>query len=412
MDPFTKGALLFGVVCAIGALLSGLTRRSFLSLTVVFVGAGILAGPELLGLLELSRESSLAHDVALAALIVILFNDALEVDEEMLGSAWHLPARKLVIAMPLTAIGTAAAAHWIIGLDWTLSFLLGALIAPTDPVLSSAVASDPRVPRRVRHTLNLESGLNDGLAIPAILAFTAAAGAAGEEHFVWYEFLAQDLGLGVLIGLGAGTLAAGALPRDGKHDLPPHALSLFALGVAFATYAASYGAHGNGFVAVFCCATVLGIRRRDLRHVVEDRAADVSEILKLAVFLVFGASLTLSMFTWEAIVVAALLFAVIRPVAVLASSWRTELTLVERLFVGWFGPRGVATMAFGLVVLSLGPPGGGDVVDVASVVVFCSIIAHGFTDTLGASWIGRRTTEPPGEDDDDQRTNSARLATM
>ena len=131
------------------------------------------------------------HDVAVIALIVILFRDGLEVEAEMLQKAWHLPFRKLALAMPITGALVAVFAHWVVGLGWLESCLLGALLSPTDPVLSSSVVTNPRVPRLVRHSLNLESGLNDGLALPAVLAFTAALGA--EDDFVWWQFVLQDV---------------------------------------------------------------------------------------------------------------------------------------------------------------------------------------------------------------------------
>ena len=105
---------------------------------------------------------------------MILFRDGLEVEGEMLKREWHLPARKLVLAMPITAAIVAAAAHLLFGLSWTESFLLGALLSPTDPVLTSSIVTNARVPRLIRHSLNLESGLNDGLALPAVLALLAA----------------------------------------------------------------------------------------------------------------------------------------------------------------------------------------------------------------------------------------------
>ena len=137
------------------------------------------------------------HDLAIVALIVILFRDGLEVEAEMLQTAWRLPLRKLIVAMPLTAVIVALAAHLLIGLGWTAAFLLGALLSPTDPVLSSSVVTNPRVPRVVRHSLNLESGLNDGLALPAVLAFAAALSA--RQGFVWWHFVLQDVRLGLRV---------------------------------------------------------------------------------------------------------------------------------------------------------------------------------------------------------------------
>ncbi len=130
---------------------------------------------------------------------MILLRDGLEVDGEMLRSNWHLPARKLIAAMPLTAVMVAIATKLLIGLSWTEAFLVGALLSPTDPVLSSNVVTNPRVPAIVRGSLNLESGLNDGLALPAVLALAAALAPSG--HFVVWQFVCENLGFGFGVGL-------------------------------------------------------------------------------------------------------------------------------------------------------------------------------------------------------------------
>ena len=165
----------FGVLLVLGALVSGLADRSFLSLTAGFVLAGLVLGEAGFGALDFDPTSEFVQGLAVVALILILFRDGLEVEEEALRRDWHLPLRNLALAMPLTAVLVAVATHTLTDLDWTESFLLGALLSPTDPVLSSVVVTNPRVPRIIRHSLNLESGLNDGLALPAVLAFTAAA---------------------------------------------------------------------------------------------------------------------------------------------------------------------------------------------------------------------------------------------
>src|SRR4051812_35969585 len=153
---------------------AALARRSPLPLTAAAVLVGFALGHGGLGVLELDARSGFVHDLAVVALIVILFRDGLEVEAEMLQREWRLPLRKLIVAMPLTAVIVAVFTHLLTGLGWTASFLVGALLSPTDPVLSSSVVTNPRVPRLVRHSLNLESGLNDGLALPAVLAFSAA----------------------------------------------------------------------------------------------------------------------------------------------------------------------------------------------------------------------------------------------
>src|SRR6476659_5030852 len=213
---FDDAVLVFGILLVVGALASALAARSFLSLTAVFVVVGFALGDGGLEVLHFSPGSGFVQQLAVVALIVILFRDGLEVEAEMLQTAWRLPLRKLVLAMPVTCVLVAVACHALIGLEWTASFLVGALLSPTDPVLSSSVVTNPRVPRLVRHSLNLESGMNDGLALPAVLAFSAAlvsSGADGEE-FVWWRFVLQDVTLGFACGLVVAFAAAWLMPRD------------------------------------------------------------------------------------------------------------------------------------------------------------------------------------------------------
>src|SRR5437764_1892518 len=197
----------------IGALVAGLARRSFLSLAALFVVGGFAIGPGALDLVSFDARSGFVGVLALTALIVILFRDGLEVDAEMLQTAWHLPLRKLVLAMPITGALVACATKLLTDLTWTESFLVGALLSPTDPILSSSVVTNPRVPRLIRHSLNLESGLNDGLALPAVLAFGAAL-APGVSHFVWWRFVLEDVTVGLVTGLVVGLLAARLMPRE------------------------------------------------------------------------------------------------------------------------------------------------------------------------------------------------------
>jgi len=384
-----------------GALISGLVRRSFLSLTALFVLCGFALGDGGLEVLELDAGGGFVQALAVVALIVILFRDGLEVEAEMLQTEWRLPLRKLVLAMPITAAIVAAAAQLLTDLSWTECFLLGALLSPTDPVLSSSVVTNPRVPRLVRHSLNLESGLNDGLALPAVLALSAAL-RLGEDDFVWWEFVLQDVTLGFAFGLAAGYAASLAMPRGrglGRESIPDHQKSLYALGTAFATYGLAVGVPpaGNGLIAVFVCAICLGIRRPDLRATFEHLSEDIVEIVKLGVFVVFGALLTLDGLFGDglaavAIVAAALLVA--RPVAIWIALLGTRLPAAWIGFMAWFGPKGVATMTFSLLVLADDIPAGERIFDIAALCVFTSILAHGLTDTPGSEWIARREATP------------------
>ena len=404
--PIDVPLLVLGALLMAGALLSGLAHRSFLSLTALFVLAGFALGEGGLDVLTLDPQSGFVSGLATVALVVILFRDGLEVEAEMLQREWRLPLRKLVLAMPITAALVAVAARLLTDLGWTECFLLGALLSPTDPVLSSSVVTNPRVPRLVRHSLNLESGLNDGLALPAVLAFAAAL-RIGEDEFVWWQFVLQDVTLGFAFGGAIGYLASRLLPRGS--GIPEHQQSLFALGTAFAAYGVAVGLppQGNGLIAVFVCAITLGIRRPDLRATFEHRADDIVEIVKLGVFVVFGALLTLGGLFGDgfaAVALVGLTLLVARPVAIWIALFGAGLPASWTAFMAWFGPKGVATMTFSLLVLADRIPGNERLFNLAALCVFVSILAHGLSDTPGAEWIARRAEA------DDDATRAARPA--
>jgi sodium/hydrogen antiporter len=392
VDFLQEPAAVFGVLLMAGALLSGLVRRSFLALAPIFVMAGFVLGQGGLEVLDLAPHSDFVQGLAVVALVLILFRDGLEVEEEMLQEAWHLPLRKLVLAMPLTAVLVALATHVLTDLDWTESLLLGALLSPTDPVLSSSVVTNPRVPRVIRHSLNLESGLNDGLALPAVLAFTAAA--ASRSDFVWWQFVLQDVFVGAVTGLVVAFVAARLMSRDAG----PHQKGLYAVGVAFAAYGtAVLPPEGNGFIAVFVAAIAFGIWRPDIRECFETRSEDLLEVVKLGVFLVFGAIFTFdNLFEdgWAAVAIAAFTLLLARPIAVfVALTGAREVGTDGKAFMAWFGPKGVATMTFALFVLGSAAPEGPRIAELAALTVFVSIIAHGLTDHPGAEWMARRSEE-------------------
>ena len=408
MPPFAAGVefleaplAVFGVLLAVGALVSGIARRTFLALTPVFVVAGFALGDGGAEVLDFDPTSGFVQGLAVVALILVLFRDGLDVDQELLQEAWHLPLRKLVLAMPLTAALIAVVTHALTGLGWTESFLVGALLSPTDPVLSSEVVSNERVPRIVRHSLNLESGLNDGLALPAVLAFTAAS--AGDEGFTWWEFVIQDVlvgaASGVLVAFVASRLMPGGRARD---EILRHQKALYALGVAFSAYGiATLPPEGNGLIAVFVAAIAFGIWRPDIADCFRAQSEDVVELVKVAVFVVFGAILTVDgVFGdgWAAVGVVAFTLLVARPVAVftaLAGSRRASTA--EKAFMSWFGPKGVATMAFALFVLGSAASDAERVFNIAALAVLTSIVVHGLTDHAGSHWIARKeVTQAPG----------------
>src|SRR3954454_16714810 len=400
----TETALtVLGALLVFGALVSGIARRSILSLTAVFVLVGVVLGQGGLEGLRFDPTSGFLSALATVTLVVILFRDGLEVEGEMLRHEWHLPLRALVLAMPITAAIVAVAVAALTDLSWTQAFLVGALLSPTDPVLSSSVVTNPRVPRLIRHSLNLESGLNDGLALPPVLALVAALDVSGGD-FVWWRFVLQDVTLGFAYGVVVGLLASVVLPRGGSltDGIPAHQKPLYALGVAFLTYGVTtLPPHGNGFIAVNVCAITLGIRRPDIRGYVEARADDIVEIVKLGIFVVFGSLLTLEglfLDGWAAVAIAVVALLVARPVALAIALIGTGVSRAALAFMAWFGPKGVATMTFSLLILGSGVPGAERMYDIAALVVLCSIVAHGLTDTAGSEWMARQADRSEAEE--------------
>lgn len=398
-DAFDRTVLVIGLLLVLGALSAGRARRSFLSLTALFVLTGFALGRGGAGFLAFDPRSAFVSDLAQVALIVILFRDGLEVEGEMLQREWRLPLRKLVVAMPVTAALVALAARTLTDLSWTQALLLGALLAPTDPVLSSGVVTNPRVPRLIRHSLNLESGLNDGLALPAVLVLAAALRPGG--HFSWLSFLVRDLGVGFAAGVLIGLLAARVLPRQPGPDdsTPAQARTLYAVGTAFACYGITvFGPGGNGLIAVFVCAITLGVRRPELRAQFAAQAQSLVEVAKLMIFVVFGSLLTIDGLThdgWAVLGIVAFTLLVARSMAVWVALLGTGIDRARTAFMAWFGPKGVATMTFSLVILASGVPGARRLFDLAAATVFASILVHGLTDTAGVGWIERRAAGAP-----------------
>ena len=360
-------------------------------MTAVFVLVGFALGSDGLGLLHLDPTSDLVGALAVIALVVLLFRDGLEVDGEMLRTASGPPLRKLALGMPITAGIVAVVTHLVTDLGWTESFLVGALLSPTDPVLSSSVVTNPRVPREIRHSLNLESGLNDGLALPPVLALSAALEIGGKDFTAW-SFVLQDVGLGLLVGVAVALIASLRPPGRGA--------ALYCLAVAGATYGLALLAGGNGFIAVFVAAIALGVRRPELLAAFERREELIVDAVKLGIFFVFGALLTLDgLFGdgWAAVAIVAATLLVARPVAVWVALAGTRLSRDVKAFMAWFGPKGVATMTFSLLVLGKHIPGNERIFNIAALAVFASIVLHGLTDRAGSEWMARRAAPPaPG----------------
>jgi NhaP-type Na+/H+ or K+/H+ antiporter len=388
---FGEAVLLFGGLLAVVAALSGLMRGTVLSASVLSVALGIaLAAADVVHVD--ATDQSIVELIELA-LILTLFSDGMFVERELLRRHWSPVARSLIVAMPITMVLLALAAKALFpGLSWAEAFLLAAVLSPTDPVVTSAVVTSRLVPSAVRHTLNLESGLNDGLALPFVLFFLVLASPGGDAGAEAAK-LAGEAVVGAAIGF-----ALGALGGRLHHRLPGGGLTvryegIYAVGFALVAFGLADASFGNGLIAAFVCGIAMGATERDVPQGFVEFAENASAILQVITFFVFGALIVATGFHHEipplvAFVAFALLIA--RPVAVMLSFLRTGLPRPQKLFMAWFGPKGVASMLFALFVLKSQVGNGELIFDVAAIAIIASIVAHGLTDTVGARWMARR----------------------
>jgi sodium/hydrogen antiporter len=398
MDVGFGEALLYsGVLLAVAAALSGLMRGTVLSISVLSVGAGLILAET--GAIHVDGSDTAVVHLFLLALIVTLFSDGLFVERELLVVHWGPVVRALLIAMPLTLVVLALAAKLLFSeLSWAEAFLLGSVLSATDPVVTSAVVTSQRVPASVRHALNLESGLNDGLALPFVLFFIVLAspgGDAGSEAAKLFGEAAFGAVLGVLLGIGAGRLT---------HHVPGGGIvrryeGIYALGVGLFAYGIADVTVGNGLIAAFVCGISLAATDHDIADDFVVFSENVSSILQVLTFLAFGGLIVATGYHSDIpplVVFVAFALLIARPVAITLSFWRVGMPPAHRRFIAWFGPKGVAAILFAELVLNSEVGEADAIFETVAFVILVSILIHGLTDTVGARWIERRVTSTTG----------------
>jgi NhaP-type Na+/H+ or K+/H+ antiporter len=388
---FGGALLLFGGLLAVVAALSGVMKGTVLSASVLSVALGFALA--VAGVVQIDAGDQAIVELVELALILTLFSDGMFVERELLLRHWGPVARALVIAMPITMAMLGLAAKGLFpDLSWAEAFLLAAVLSPTDPVVTSAVVTSRLVPGKVRHTLNLESGLNDGLALPFVLFFLVLAtpgGSAGTEAAKLLGEAVVGAGLGVLLGVAAGRLH----PRLPGGGITPRYEGIYAVGFGLAAFGLAEVTIGNGLIAAFVCGIAMGASEREIPAGFVEFAENTSAILQVLTFFVFGGLIYATGFHHSVPpLVVFVLFALLlaRPPAVLLSFLRTGIPRSEKLFMAWFGPKGVASMLFALFVLKSKVGHTNLIFDTAAITIIASIVAHGLTDTVGAQWLARR----------------------
>lgn len=393
------------------SVLSGRVERLDVTGPIVFVVAGLLLCNGPLSLVDVSVRTEAVHALADATLVLLLFSDASRVNPRDLRRRAGLPIRLIGIGLPLTILlGFAIALALFTDLPWELAALLAAVLAPTDASLSSGIVSDESLPRDIRRALNVESGLNDGIVTPVVTSLIAAtavvlgAGAIADTASGHGADALIDLLGGVAVGAAVG-YPGGAIVRHcrARGWIAPGGRRVAVLMLPALAFALSEGADTNYFVAAF----VAGLAFRAATGHDDEEAAELPEligrVLALAVWFVFGAALLidgLEAAGWRTFVYAVLSLTVVRMGPVALAMLGTRSGRPATLFIGWFGPRGLASVVFGLLIVEELPPADPAVQTVLSATVLTillSVVAHGATGRPLAAWMARHSGPPDGD---------------
>jgi NhaP-type Na+/H+ or K+/H+ antiporter len=379
----TTIALALLIVAAVSRRLSGTP----ITPAIVFVSIGLLVGPRVLDAVDLPSTSSTVRTLAEATLALVLFSDASRIDLGKLRQGISLPVRLLGIGLPLTIAAGALAAGMIFGeLTFWEAAILGVILAPTDAALGQAVVTEPRVPSRIRQGLNVESGLNDGICVPLLFAAVAAADVtsqiSGERTGI--TLLVEEVGYGVLGGVAAGILIGAIVLYAGRRDLIEGAWrQVIPAAGAILAYGTADALGGSGFIAAFVAGMVFrGVIKRDPEEM-NRLTEEVGSVLNGVTFVLFGAILlgpALGELSWELALYAVLSLTVVRMVPVVVAMLGSHARTPTLAFMGWFGPRGLASIVFAVIVVEESQLPHEELLTLAIyLTVGLSVFAHGVT---------------------------------
>ena len=380
-----QNAAILAVFLLIYSMIAGRVERSWLSGPIVFTAAGLLLGPYGLGLVRLNLGAGDLRILAELTLAMVLFTDAANADFDIVRRNIGVPERLLLIGLPLTIVfGFLVAWALFPGVAPLETALLAAILAPTDAALGKPVVTNPAVPAVLREGLNIESGLNDGICVPIVLLLLALAVGTQIEHgtaihaiFVFVE----ELGIGAAVGLGLTWLTVEVLRiAERRGWTGEHWEEATIVALAAASFTAAQAAGGSGFIACFVGGLLLSWRPPQHKAALLRGALATGEAMALLTWIAFGIGAIapiMARLTWPALFYAVLSLTVIRMLPVVLCLAGTGMRAADKLFVAWFGPRGLATIVFAVIVSSEKLPGDDTVIAVAGSTILLSVLAHG-----------------------------------
>jgi NhaP-type Na+/H+ or K+/H+ antiporter len=381
----------FGLVLVLAALLSGLAARTPLSTSLVVLVLGVVLGPGLLGVVDVGPSDQIVTALAEVALVTVLFTDGQRLPLREVRRTARLAGRALLVGMPLTLLGIAALAVLLTDLTWVQALLVGAVLSPTDPVFAAAIVQREDVPERLRRLLNVESGVNDGLALPVVLILLAQSGTP-QGSVAPLTLIAELLG-GIALGVALPLLIAALrrVPGLGVGGAP----ALLALAAGISLYGLAELLHANVYLAAFVGGVTFATALPDIEHEFDELGEQLSEAAKLLALLVFATLLTPALAGQVPLggwVLAVLALALVRPASLLVSLAASRLPRRERVAAAWFGPKGFASVVYGLLVLESGAPESQQEFALIAAAITLSVLVHSSTDVPVARWLTADTS--------------------
>ena len=380
------------------SLVAGRLERAATSGPIVFVVAGLLMGPVVLGWFDGDVSRTGLRVLVDLTLALILFIDAANADLAILKRQFRIPSRMLIVGLPgVIFLGTITAALLFGTLSLFEAAILGTMLAATDAALGKAVITNKAVPARIREGLNIESGLNDGLCVPILLVFIALAlgsDTEGGSTMLALKLVIQELGIGFVVGLGLAAVGTWLLRwcwNQGWVTDIWKQVTIVAL--AIACFSVAQSLHGSGYIAAFTGGLFFGFMAKEATHRLVLAAEGTGETLALMTWMLFGATVigqSVQHFTWEMLVYALLSLTVIRMLPIFLSLTGTGESTASKLFLGWFGPRGLASIVFAIIVVNKGVPGAKFIAMVVVLTVFFSLVAHGVSANPLAKLLGQK----------------------
>jgi NhaP-type Na+/H+ or K+/H+ antiporter len=383
---------------------AGRVERTWVSGPIVFTIFGLLIGPVGLDLISFKADKEALSTLAELTLALVLFIDAADADMGVLRKAKALPIRLLLIGLPLTILlGFGVGVLLVEKLSLFEVALLATMLAPTDAALGKAVVTNEAVPDPVRQGLNVESGLNDGICVPILFVFLALATGKAGEGGPWnlaMMLVAEEIGIGLAVGLLLTTMAGWLLKfAKGQQWLTHTWIQVPVVALALGCFAVAQFLGGSGFIAAFSGGLLFGVLAKQHREEFLLAAEGTGDTMALITWVIFGSAVVgqaVGQFSWLILLYAVLSLTLIRMLPVFLSLTGTGMSTEGKLFVGWFGPRGLASIVFAVIVVNANLPNSGPIAMTVVCTIMLSILAHGITANPWAKGFGERSRRAQG----------------